>query len=213
MSFYVLMNIGAFFAVIWIRERTGSDLIDDYQGMGYRAPLVCIAFTICLFSLTGLPPLAGFIGKYYLFSAALERAQDVGVVSACLPAAGTSLGFAARINCAVAGSGAYYWLALIGLLNSAVSLYYYARVVKKMFLEKPADESLIPVDFQARGILVTISALLVVGGIYWVPLWNAVENAIEFRRPTIAEVRPGPTPSMVGKTGAATIHVARTEGE
>src|SRR5262249_50694674 len=100
MTFYVAMNLGAFYCVIWVRERLGTELISEYQGLGYRTPLIAISLSICLLSLTGLPPFAGFIGKYYLFAAALDRAG-------------------------ASGGGIYYVLALVGVLNSAVSLYYY----------------------------------------------------------------------------------------
>ncbi len=105
---YYLMNLGAFWVVMVVTNATGEEDIDAYRGLAWRggaAPAVALA--IFLFSLTGLPPLAGFIGKFYLFAA---------VVKAKL-----------------------YLLALVGVLNSVVSLYYYTRVVRAMFLDAPAE--------------------------------------------------------------------------
>jgi NADH-quinone oxidoreductase subunit N len=206
LAFYVLMNVGAFYAVIWVREKTGSEQIDDYEGLGYRAPFVAVALAVCLFSLTGLPPLAGFIGKWFLFAAAIDRGNAYPVVESCLPAAKAALPFSGKLLCAISGGAMYYWLSLIALLNSAVSLYYYARVVRKMFLERPAasETAPIPVAIAPRLVLGTISAALVLFGlIAWEPLWKASLNAIEFQRPTLAEIRPGATPSVKPATATA----------
>ena len=84
-------------------------MIDGYRGLAARAPLVAWAMAIFLFSLTGIPPFAGFFGKWLLFAAVIEQG--------------------------------YYWLAFVGLLNSVVSLYYYARIVKAMFFEDADEET------------------------------------------------------------------------
>ncbi len=181
MSLYVLMNMGAFYAVIWVQGKTGSDLINDYQGLGYRAPFVAVTMTVCLFSLTGLPPLAGFIGKYYVFAAALERGLDFVPLARCAPALQAEMGLANRLNCALSGGGVFFALAIAGVVNSAISLYYYARVVRKMFLEKPKDhEDTLHVDLPSKLILGPISALLIVFGLYWSPLSLSAKNAIAF---------------------------------
>ncbi len=203
MAFYVLMNIGAFYAVIWFRAQTGSERIDDYKGLGYRAPVVAISFTIFLFSLTGLPPLAGFIGKFYLFSAALDRGASLPLLAACVPAAGQALDGVTAFACAFRGGNAFYWLAVVAAVNSAISLYYYARVVRKMFLERPDDESPIAEDFLTKALLAPLAASMVVFGIYWTPVWNAAQSAVDFQRPTVSEVRmEGLTPSLAAKPTA-----------
>ncbi len=104
---YLFMNLGAFYVVVLIANEAGTEMIDGYRGLATRAPLVAGAMAIFLFSLTGIPPLAGFFGKWVLFYA-------------------------------VIGEG-LYWLAFIGLLNSVVSLYYYARIVKAMYFETSED--------------------------------------------------------------------------
>jgi len=69
---YAFTNLGAFFAVMAISNRTGSDEIEDYAGMGRRAPVPAAVLIFCLLSLTGLPPTAGFIAKVYIFNAAVQ---------------------------------------------------------------------------------------------------------------------------------------------
>ncbi len=70
---YALTNLGAFTAIIAISKRVDSDLIKDYAGMGRRAPLLALALTLCLISLIGMPPAAGFLAKFYIFSGALQH--------------------------------------------------------------------------------------------------------------------------------------------
>jgi len=70
---YALTNLGAFTAIIAISNKLDSDLISDYSGMGKRAPLLALALTLCLISLIGMPPAAGFMAKFYIFSAAVQQ--------------------------------------------------------------------------------------------------------------------------------------------
>jgi NADH-quinone oxidoreductase subunit N len=69
---YALTNLGAFFAIIAITDRTGTDYIEDFAGMGKRSPLLALALTLCLISLIGIPPAAGFMAKFYIFGQALK---------------------------------------------------------------------------------------------------------------------------------------------
>jgi NADH-quinone oxidoreductase subunit N len=70
---YALTNLGAFTAIIAISNKLDSDLIQDYSGMGKRAPLLALALTLCLISLIGMPPAAGFMAKFYIFSGAVQQ--------------------------------------------------------------------------------------------------------------------------------------------
>lgn len=70
---YALANLGAFIAIIAITNKTKSDSIDDFTGMGSRAPVISLALTLCLVSLIGVPPTAGFLAKFYLFGAAVQH--------------------------------------------------------------------------------------------------------------------------------------------
>jgi NADH-quinone oxidoreductase subunit N len=69
---YAFTNLGAFIAIIAISNRTGSDEVSSYAGMARRSPLVALGLTLCLVSLTGIPPTAGFIAKVYIFDAAVQ---------------------------------------------------------------------------------------------------------------------------------------------
>lgn len=71
-AIYLFMNLGAFYVVMLIGNKIGSEDIEDYKGIGPRAPFLTVCLSIFLISLTGLPPTAGFIGKLYLFAAALN---------------------------------------------------------------------------------------------------------------------------------------------
>ena len=106
---YLFMNLGAFYVVVLIANEVGSEMVDGYRGLSSRAPLVAWAMVIFLVSLAGIPPFAGFFGKWLLFTAVIEQG--------------------------------YYWLAFVGLLNSVVSLYYYARIVKAMFFEDATEDT------------------------------------------------------------------------
>ena len=115
---YALANLGVFFAVIAITNKTNSDEIEDFSGMGRRAPLLSLALTLCLISLTGLPPAAGFLAKFYLFNAAVHQ------------------GLA--------------WLVVVGVLNTAISAYYYFRVVKVTWFGIPKSEESVPSGWALR---------------------------------------------------------------
>ncbi len=106
---YIFMNLGAF-AVVIVLGRKGEEnlMIEDYNGLGYKHPLLAITMCIFMFSLAGIPPLAGFVGKFYIFSAAIK-------------------------------SG-YVVLAVIGVLNSVIAVYYYLRVTVAMYMKPPARE-------------------------------------------------------------------------
>src|SRR6202000_3059073 len=100
---------GAFVVIIAVENVGVAPTIGGFAGLGRRAPWTAAAMAVFLFSLTGLPPLAGFFGKFYLFYALLARGGSFMVT-----------------------------LALVGILNSALSLYFYARVLKAMYFE-PAE--------------------------------------------------------------------------
>jgi NADH-quinone oxidoreductase subunit N len=87
---YALTNLGAFIAIIAISNKLNSDLIEDYSGMGKRAPLLALALTLCLISLIGIPPAAGFMAKFYIFSGAVQHGLlwlvIVGVINSVISA-------------------------------------------------------------------------------------------------------------------------------
>lgn len=157
MLVYLIMNLGAFLVIITVAHTTGSESIFDYRGLGRRHPLAAISFAIFLFSLTGLPPLAGFTGKWYLFVAVLQRAGD-------------------------AGGGWYVLLAIIGALNTAVSLYYYVRIVRAMFLEEPFTEQPVRSPAGYNVMLCGLSAAVLLFGIWWSPIVQWTKQSLVLLR-------------------------------
>ena len=147
---YYLMNIGAFLVLMVVVNATGREDIDGFRGLAWRGGAVpAVAMAIFLFSLAGIPPLAGFVGKFYLFAAVIERQ--------------------------------FYFLAVVGILNSVVSLYYYARIVRTMFLDQPTgDEGTITVDWSNGALLYPLAALTVVLGVYWAPVIDFADRSVRF---------------------------------
>lgn len=105
-----LMTAGAFLIIAALSTAGVSEDLEDYKGLSKRSPVMAFAMAVLLLSLVGIPPLAGFASKFVLFSSAIEAAVE-------------------KENWLV-------WLAIAGILNSALSLYYYARVIKHMYVDE-----------------------------------------------------------------------------
>ncbi len=116
MSIYLFMNLGAFAIVAFLRNTLKTEDIDDYAGLVWTSPGVVVCFSIILFSLVGLPPLAGFIGKFLIFASLADGYQATGHTFLLV-------------------------LLIIGGINTAVSLFYYLRVVKVMTIDSPTGET------------------------------------------------------------------------
>ncbi len=151
---HVFMKGGAFLIVGALICAGVGEKISDYKGLAKRAPLIAFAMMLFLFSLAGIPPLAGFTSKFFLFASA------VGVPGEA--------------------SGAWVWLAFVAILNSAISLYYYARVVKAMYIEKGActEKIKIPKTF-ILAILICVVFVIVLG-VYPDLLFDYAEAATGF---------------------------------
>ena len=145
---YVLMNVGAFLVVIAVSRHTGGEDIRDFRGLGTKAPIAALALTIFLFSLTGIPPFAGFAGKFLIFAAVVQR-----------------------------GGFWFVLLAVIGVVNSAVSLFYYARIIKAMFLEEALDDRPMSVPAVYTGVLLALAIPVLLLGVYWQPMIRWASNA------------------------------------
>ena len=147
---YILMNLGAFFIVIVVKNKTGGETLSDFKGIGWKMPIVGLVMTVFMFSLTGLPPTAGFIGKFYLFAVLIE------------------------------GGTQFYWLAFVGVINSVISLYYYMQVVKVMYFDGEPQKTITNPIFPVTFILVVLAVLIIIFGIYWSPLADWVKNSLIF---------------------------------
>jgi NADH-quinone oxidoreductase subunit N len=110
---YAVTLVGAFGVVAIVRSETGGDDLKNFSGLAGRAPLLAGCMAVFMLSLAGIPPLAGFFGKFYLFSAALRAGGNYGLL----------------------------WLVALALFGSFVSLYYYLIVLKAIFVDEPALET------------------------------------------------------------------------
>jgi NADH-quinone oxidoreductase subunit N len=131
---YGFMTLGAFAVVVALEQREDRHLlISDYGGLGFRYPLPGVAMALFMFSLSGLPPTAGFMAKFYVFSAAVEQG--------------------------------YLGLAVIGVMNSLISVYYYLRPIVLMYMEEAKAE--VPAlhlhPFLVAGLVLTILGTLHLG--------------------------------------------------
>jgi NADH-quinone oxidoreductase subunit N len=107
---YAITLVGAFGVVAMVRRETGGDDFSNFRGLASRSPLLAACMSVFMLSLAGIPPLVGFFGKFYLFSAALRAGADHGLL----------------------------WLVAVALLGSFISLYYYLIVLKTIFVDEPA---------------------------------------------------------------------------
>jgi len=154
---YLFMNLCGFTCVVLFSLRTGTDQISEYSGLYQKDPLLTLGLSISLLSLGGIPPLAGFFGKIYLFWAGWQAGL--------------------------------YWLVLLGLITSVVSIYYYIRVVKMMVVKEPQEMSEVVKNYpQVRwdlpglrplqvGLIVTLIATTI-SGILSNPLFTLANNSV-----------------------------------
>jgi proton-translocating NADH-quinone oxidoreductase chain N len=155
---HVLMKGGAFLVVAGVGALGIGPLIDDWKGLGTRRPLLGAAFALMLLSLAGVPLTVGFVSKFVLFSSAVQA------------------------------EGYFVWLAVAGLLNSALSVFYYARVLKVLFfdtaptLAKPPPPDVLPAGGlgYARAVSIGLIAVLIVAiGVYPQPVLGAIQSAAQ----------------------------------
>ncbi|MCI4331216.1 MAG: NADH-quinone oxidoreductase subunit N [Thermoplasmata archaeon] len=158
---HVFMKAGAFLVVAGVSALGVGPLIAQYRGLGQRRPYLGVAFALMLLSLAGIPLTVGFVSKFILFSAAVQAST-------------------------VAGQSFFFWLAVAGLLNSALSVFYYARVLKVMYMESP--DASVPLDGPAgdptgglgygrsAAILLAVVAIVALG-VYPQPVFSAIQAA------------------------------------
>jgi NADH-quinone oxidoreductase subunit N len=142
---YAFTNIGAFAVIVVMARYVEGEDLSQYAGLAKRAPVLSVILTLCLLSLAGLPPLAGFFSKLYLFWAAAQAGLYVTVV----------------------------W----GVLNSAISLYYYARVIRSMYLAEPASDQKVQVGMAPAVSLVAAAIGVLVIGLLSAPFIQAASGA------------------------------------
>ncbi len=130
---YIFTNIAAFGVVALVAKDAGADELTDFNGMSRRSPYLALILLFALLSLSGIPPTAGFLGKFFIFRAAVEQGL--------------------------------WWLALIGLLNAFVALYYYLSVLKYVYLY-PTDKEDVPITVSRSawiGLWVSLIVIIYLG--------------------------------------------------
>ena len=146
---HAFMKGGAFIAVAAIAHLISSEKLSDYKGLSRRSPLLAFCMATFLLSLAGIPPLAGFWSKFVLFSGAVEAGDW------------------------------YVWLAFAGVLNSALSLYYYVKVIKYMYVEEPPEGApkleRVPGPYTAALVIAMAAVILI--GLYPQPFIDAAMGA------------------------------------
>jgi len=145
---YVATNLGSFFAVIAISERIGSYQISDYAGLIKRSPVLSAILVLCLLSLTGIPPTAGFIAKVYIFNSAVQTGEQwlVAVVA-------------------------------IAVINTAISAFYYLRWARTIVLEEPKDKTRFSATGPMQAMLAAAAIGVIFLGVVPSPLLNAAQRA------------------------------------
>lgn len=135
---YLFANIGAFAVAIAFSRYTETDDISDYAGLSQRSPFLAVTMLVCLLSLAGLPPFAGFAGKFYLFMAVIDQG--------------------------------YVWLAIVGMVMSMVSVYYYMSVVRVMFIGEVNDYRPVKINGPIKAALFICLVCTILIGCYPEPL-------------------------------------------
>jgi NADH-quinone oxidoreductase subunit N len=145
---YCAMNLGAFLVVLAVGDTAGIETIDGMRGLASRAPGMAAALAVFLFSLVGLPPFAGFVGKLYVFAALLRGGSDY--------------------------RSFYFALAAAGVANTVVSFFYYARLLRAMYLEpaQPSEGGPVSVGKLHAVMTMIVVAPTVFLGVWWGPLYD-----------------------------------------
>jgi NADH-quinone oxidoreductase subunit N len=133
---YAITVLGAFGVVALLEQRTGSDAFASFAGLNKRAPVLSFCMLIFMLSLAGIPPLAGFFGKFYVFAAALANGENLALL----------------------------WLVILAIAMSAVSLYYYLQVLKQIYVV-PGDTTPIRAPWPTQLTIVLMAVAVVALGV------------------------------------------------
>jgi len=143
---YLFMTLVAFYITSIVQDKYGNDHFDRFTGLAYRYPFMAIMMTIVMFSLTGLPPLAGFVAKYNILTALLNSK--------------------------------FYSLAIILVLNSVISAYYYLKIIRLMTLKQSeSKEEIEGFSFVNQMVIVCMTAPVFILGIFWEPIMSLAGGA------------------------------------
>ena len=144
-SAHILMKGAAIMTVLLIVISFGNDHIDNFKGLYHKSPIVGGSMALALFSLMGIPPLAGFFGKYFLFLSAVQADMT--------------------------------WLAIVGVIGSAISIYYYGRILRIM-ADQPDDKTELTSHPGITVMLVILSLFTVILGLFGESIVTLAEGII-----------------------------------
>jgi NADH-quinone oxidoreductase subunit N len=135
---YALATLGAFAVIAVVEEQKGSDELSNFDGLGKQSPVLSFSLAISILSLAGIPPLAGFFGKFYLFVAVLASTPKPADL---------------------------VWLVVLAIAMSAVSLYYYLKVLKHVYvMPAPEGTATIQTPLLTKVMLLAIAAGVILLG-------------------------------------------------
>jgi NADH-quinone oxidoreductase subunit N len=150
---YMFMNMGAWAVIVLLRRNNiAGEEVDDFNGLFFRNPWIAVLMLLFLLSLGGIPPLAGFIAKYYVFSAVVESYLSTG-------------------------SRMMLWLGIVAVINAAVALYYYIRIVLAMFVKDLTQPAELNFSLGTSIALAITAAVTVILGVYPNPIIRFAEVA------------------------------------
>ena len=159
MLIYVFMNMGAFGVVLQLRKNgVEGDQIEDFAGLAKRNRLAAFIMLVFMFALAGIPPTAGFVGKFYIF---------MGAVQADLA-----------------------WLAVLGVIGSAISAYFYLKVIMVMYMKEP-DGTVTLTTSRPAILALTVAAIAVIAlGVYPAPIIDFTDQAVLSIAPSVIVASP-----------------------
>ncbi len=197
---YAFANVGAFAVAAWLVRDKKTDDIDDLNGLGYQEPMLATCILLLMLSLIGIPPMAGFFAKLYVFMEAIDQSNTAHPIT-------------------------LIWLVALGLFNSVVSAFYYVRVLKAMFLREPGERRLSPSTPPIWLPIVLGTMMVVAFGIMpeWligpmqaaaVPMLEdpVAVNPLQAPKPIAGSRPPAPTPKFSADYGAMTKKGAMSGG-
>jgi NADH-quinone oxidoreductase subunit N len=153
LSGYLFTVLAAFTVIVIVIRESGAEDVGSLAGLGQRSPFLAATMTLAMVSLAGVPPLAGFFGKFLLLKAVIQQG---------------------------AAHSSYYWLAGVAVVGVVISLWYYFGVIKAMYWSpEAADQPAIEVSLSSRlGLLACVVGMLYLGLLPELPLWLAEQGAL-----------------------------------
>lgn len=177
---YAFSNLGAFAVAAWLARDRDADEIDDLNGMGAERPFLALCLAFLMLSLIGVPPLGGFFGKLYIFMEALNQGPSQ-----------------TRII--------LVWLVALGLLNSAISAFYYVRVLKAIYFRPRAGAELQPAEPAIAAPILLSTFVVVAFGLFPQPLVDLMKSAAGPMVTASAFESPAVAPPAVAPASAAVL--------